>query len=84
MKTQHFVNMIGNNASKSMEDLLFYSVKPSIQVAVKNGVSAEIITTKGNYQLIKHPTLGIYQGVINGIKVHFTHKAWKAQLIYWS
>lgn len=40
-------------------------------------------TAKGRYTLKKHATLDMYQGEVNGCKIHFTHKKIVGKLIYW-
>ena len=83
MKTQHVVELIGNKDQTHNDEKLIF-IHKNVSVAITRGVDALVTTTKGSYTLIKHPTLNIYQGVMNGIKVHVTHKAWVGQLIYWS
>lgn len=85
MKNQHFIELTGRkDQTKNDELLMFINIEKSITVAIKRDVDAIVTTTKGCYTLKKHPILNIYQGTMNGVKVHITHKAWVGQLIYWS
>lgn len=41
-------------------------------------------TSKGRYILKKHDSLNLFQGKVNGCKIHFTKKKVIAKLIYWA
>jgi hypothetical protein len=85
MKKQYFVELVGDKIQTNNDKgLTFINKEKNIIIDVLNGVDATMITRKGTTILTKHPTLGIYQGVKNGIKINFTHKAWVATLIYWA
>ena len=82
MKTQKRIALTGTNSSAYGEWLDFSSA--DVNVKIHRNVEAVIRTSKGEYKLTKHSVNNIYVGVINGIKVHLTHKAWVGQLIYWA
>lgn len=81
-KSKHTIVLEGKNASREEPFLTFTGT--GVNVTVQNGVEATVVTKKGEYVLKKHPSLGIYQGELNGFKVHLTHKAWVGQIIYWA
>lgn len=86
MKTNNQIQIINDdkNTTSSSSVLYFRNNENTVHITVHNGSYAIMSTNKGVYTLIKHPTLGIYQGECNGIKVHLTHKAWVGKLIFWA
>lgn len=85
MKQKHSLALEGKNKNSEVPILNFKAVNDKVLVTIyKDEGKALLQTAKGKYRLLKHDTLNIYQGVINDIKVHITHKAWVGQLIYWA
>lgn len=84
MKEQKRISLSGKNAT-SVGILEFSNPEKGVEVIIDTHKGcAKMSTKKGSYELSKHPTLNIYQLKIGGVKVHITHKAWVAQVIYWA
>lgn len=85
MKTNKQITLTNDDKSTTSGSKELYFTGKGVQVRVKNGICATVTTNKGVYTLVKHPTLGIYQGTTpTGIKIHVTHKAWVGKLIFWA
>ncbi len=76
-KTRNAKARIGAEVSGFMDDGKQFAV-------IVQGSTALLKTAKGGYELIKHKTANRFQGICNGIKVHFCPQKITAKLIYWS
>lgn len=76
------VNAIGNTVKLSKDVVAFTGNADYFRV-VRNKGSVKVITPKGCYNLVKHPTLGIYTGKCGSTKVHVSLKKVVGELRYW-
>jgi hypothetical protein len=94
-KQQHSVKLIAHSAngepltpqSCSYENPYFHSQDGAITVTYCDGgvrLISHVGEVANTYVLEKHPSLNIYVGECNGIKVHVALKQMVGKVIYWS
>jgi carbonic anhydrase len=84
VKELHRVKLSGPTTQKYSDNVLEFKNNTVTVTVNKAGKVATLKTNKGVYSLVKHETLNMYYSILNGVNVHFTHKAWVSDLIYWS
>lgn len=74
----------GQAARIGSEVRQFQNDKGSIVVKKLPNGNIQVLTHKGQYELVKHDLLNYYHGVLAGVKVRFTYKKVTARLTYWA